>query len=58
MYYNLCKVYRDPDGPRNKKDSSKPYNGVIREHEGNNLFLIILTSKGINQEFKQQKTSI
>ena len=33
MYYTLCVVYRDPDGPRKEKDSYEPYKLFMGEHE-------------------------
>ena len=32
MYYTLCRVYRDTDGPMKEKEDSKPSKGVIWEH--------------------------
>ena len=47
MYYTLCRVYRDPDGPRKEKESSKPSKGVMIEHEGEQLIIYHDNIKGL-----------
>ena len=29
MYQTLCRIYKDPDGPRKEKEASEPPKGVI-----------------------------
>ena len=41
----------DPDGSRKEKEDYNPPKGVVREHEGGNLLLIIITSKVSKQAF-------
>ena len=31
---DLCKVYRDPDGPSKENEASEPSRSVMREHDG------------------------
>ena len=33
VYYTLCRVYRDPDGPRKENEVSEPSKGGMIEHE-------------------------
>ena len=51
MYYTLCRVYRDPDGPRKEKEASKPPKGVMIEHEGAEFIPYHYNSKGSKQAF-------
>ena len=53
MYQTLCRAYIDPDGPIKEKKASKPYKEVMREHEGVNSFLIIITPKDNTLAFKK-----
>ena len=39
MNQTLCRVYRDPGGPRKEKKAYNPSNGVMREHDGSEFIL-------------------
>ena len=47
----LSPSYSVPDDPSMEKEPSKTSNLVMREHEEENLCLIVMTSKGRKQEF-------